>query len=146
MVKRRDKVPANSKKYLQTIIAFANGNGGQLVFGIKDETCNKTGLSEPELKEIGGNFRVNLFRKSGIATPQATPQATGQVEERFIPLLEYCSEPRTTAEMMQYVALKDRKSFREVWLAPLLQAGLLTMTIPDKPSSPKQKYQTVERL
>lgn len=86
------------------------------------------------------------YAEGFTTTDQATPQASGQVEERFIPLLEYCLEPRTTAEMMQYVALKDRKSFREAWLSPLLQAGLLTMTLPDKPSSPKQKYQTMERL
>jgi predicted HTH transcriptional regulator len=81
---------------------------------------------------------------TGQATPQATLQATPQVEERFIPLLKYCSEARTTAEMMQCLGLKDRKSFREVWLAPLLEAGLLIMTLPDKPSSPKQKYQTTK--
>ena len=87
------------------------------------------------------NFtRVVFPYAEGFGT---TPQATGQVEERFISLLEYCLEPRSTAEMMQYVALKDRKSFREVWLVPLLEAGLLTMTLPDKPSSPKQKYQTL---
>ena len=91
------------------------------------------------------NFtRVVFPYAEGFGTPpQATPQATGQVEERFISLLEYCLEPRSTAEMMQYVALKDRKSFREVWLVPLLEAGLLTMTLPDKLSSPKQKYQTL---
>ena len=40
------------------------------------KTLKDAGLCEPELKEIGGNFKVNLFRNSGLITPQATPQAT----------------------------------------------------------------------
>lgn len=39
-------VPANSEKYLKTIIAFANGNGGQLVFGIEDGTCKIIGIPQ----------------------------------------------------------------------------------------------------
>lgn len=38
-VEYKQDVPPNSEKYLKTVIAFANGNGGRLVFGIEDETC-----------------------------------------------------------------------------------------------------------
>jgi len=34
----------------------------------------------------------------------------------------------------------DRTKFRHQVLAPLLEDGLLEMTIPDKPTSSKQKY------
>jgi cell filamentation protein, protein adenylyltransferase len=36
--------------------------------------------------------------------------------------------------------LKDRMSFRERYLRPALEAGLIRMTIPDKPSSRLQRY------
>jgi len=38
--------------------------------------------------------------------------------------------------------IKDRKHFRRNFLQPLLDKGVLSQTIPDKPSSPNQKYYT----
>ena len=36
--------------------------------------------------------------------------------------------------------MKDRKYFKEVVLDVLLADGLLEMTLPEKPRSPKQRY------
>lgn len=36
--------------------------------------------------------------------------------------------------------LKDRRRFRETYLQPALKAGLIEMTIPDKPQSRLQRY------
>ncbi|AGP46698.1 Fic family protein [Serratia plymuthica] len=36
--------------------------------------------------------------------------------------------------------LQDRKSFRERYLQPALNAGWIEMTLPDKPNSRLQKY------
>ena len=80
------------------------------------------------------------FTESQSKTDSVTPQATPQVDARFAPMLEYCKEPRSSAEIMAFLELKDRKSFRDVWLLPMLEAGLLEMTLPDKPKSPNQKY------
>ena len=38
----------------------------------------------------------------------------------------------------------DRTKFRDQVVAPLLEAGLLEMTIPDKPRSSKQQYRITE--
>jgi hypothetical protein len=43
-------------------------------------------------------------------------------------------------ELQAALDLKDRKSFREVYLKPALEAGLIQMTIPDKPTSRMQRY------
>ena len=55
-------------------------------------------------------------------------------------LLSFCDIPRTRQEIMDYMGLADRKSFREHYIKPLLQSGKLVMTIPDKPKSKNQKY------
>jgi hypothetical protein len=64
--------------------------------------------------------------------------------DQRVKLLLFCKTPRSVQEMMAYLDFKHRKSFRDVWLKPLVEAGLLSMTLPDKPSSPKQKYQTTQ--
>lgn len=38
--------PTDSKKYMKTIVAFANGAGGRMIFGIDDETRTVTGIPE----------------------------------------------------------------------------------------------------
>ena len=34
---KRD-IPDKSEKYMKTVVAFANGSGGKIVFGIEDRT------------------------------------------------------------------------------------------------------------
>ena len=51
--------------------------------------------------------------------------------------------PRSKREMLDYLGLTDSKNFRERYLVPLLNAGKIEMTIPDKPSSRRQKYKKV---
>ena len=46
----------------------------------------------------------------------------------------------STSEIMQRMGLKNRPAFRKTYLEPALQAKLIEMTIPDKPSSKNQKY------
>ena len=46
---------------------------------------------------------------------------------------------------MALLRLKHPKTFRTNYLRPLLDAGWLEMTIPDKPRSSKQKYQLTEK-
>ena len=40
----KETLPENSWKYIKTVIAFANGNGGQIIFGIKDKSWEVTGI------------------------------------------------------------------------------------------------------
>lgn len=37
-------VPDKSEKYMKTVVAFANGRGGRIVFGIDDKTLNIVGI------------------------------------------------------------------------------------------------------
>lgn len=42
-------VPKKSEKYMKTVVAFANGNGGKIVFGIDDKTLEIVGMDEENI-------------------------------------------------------------------------------------------------
>ena len=84
-------------------------------------------------------FMLNAIWQTLQSTPQASLQSTPQ-DERLQKVLAFCTIPRNRREIQEYLGMKDRKHFKEVVLDVLLQQGLLEMTIPDKPQSPKQRY------
>ena len=51
----------------------------------------------------------------------------------------------SASELMRELGLKHCPSFRERYLEPSLACGLIERTIPDKPTSSKQKYRKVKR-
>ncbi|THB74084.1 MAG: hypothetical protein D6B28_02685, partial [Gammaproteobacteria bacterium] len=57
-------------------------------------------------------------------------------------VLQFCVEPKSRAEIQQHLELKDREYLRKAILTPLIESGLLCLTLPDKPTSPKQKFYT----
>ncbi len=46
----------------------------------------------------------------------------------------------TRQQLQTALKLKNDEHFRKSYLLPALEAGLIEMTIPDKPRSSKQKY------
>jgi len=60
-------------------------------------------------------------------------------------LIEAISGEMSRDELQTALGLKDRKSFRELYLKPALEEGLVEMTIPDKPNSKNQKYRLTEK-
>ena len=70
-------------------------------------------------------------RKSG-----ETPQVTPQVEA----LLEVLDTELSRVAIMGRLNLKDRNSFTKHYLQPALDAGLIEMERPDKPTSRLQRY------
>lgn len=85
-------------------------------------------------------FRVNVraTNESDLvgSTSQPTSQDDKTIEEKII---EFCNEPRSLAEITEFCGFKDKRKFRERYLAPLLDSRI-KMTIPDKPTSRFQKY------
>ncbi len=69
-------------------------------------------------------------------TEQGTAQATEQVER----LLAALTREMGRAELQAALRLTHRQHFIAVYLRPALEAGLVEMTLPDKPTSMNQRY------
>ena len=48
-VEFKERLPEKSIKYMKTVVAFANSNGGRLVFGVEDGTCRIIGIEDESL-------------------------------------------------------------------------------------------------
>ena len=46
---------------------------------------------------------------------------------------------------MEHLGLKNRVYVFKDYVSPLVDEGLIALTIPDKPKSPRQKYVTTEQ-
>ena len=61
--------------------------------------------------------------------------------EKIDKLIVFCTEARSFGEMLAFMGLTDRTKFRRKYIRPLLEAGIIEQTMPEKPNSRKQKYQ-----
>jgi len=77
-------------------------------------------------------------------TAQATAQVTAQVTGEVQRLLEGLTGEAHRREIQEALGLKHREHFRKTYLVPALEAGLIEMTIPDKPQSSDQRYRLTE--
>ena len=82
-------------------------------------------------------------------TPQDTPQDTlqntlqdtEQVTDHVEQIVAVLTGKMSRAQIQAALQLKDRNHFTTVYLKPALEAGLIEMTLPGKPTSRNQRYQ-----
>ena len=113
------------------------------------ESCRDYGIDPPEFSEQAGVVTVTFH---AAVMPEAIPGPSwGQVGTKLglsrdqVQVLELAEIPRSPGELMQPSGRTNRTKFRDQVLSLLLEAGLLEMTIPDKPRSPQQRYRTTAK-
>ena len=85
-------------------------------------------------------FMLKMIHQSLLDVAQATPQETPQVTPQVEMLLKVLKSDMSREDLQLKFKLKDRKSFRLIYLLPALDNGLIEMTLPEKPQSKMQKY------
>ena len=99
-------------------------------------------------RDLSLHFIANFWTKRITwGDPPSYPPSCPQTEQQVAiqnQIQIYCSQPRSKAEIAEYCGYKNVKYFADQYLKPMIENGLLEMTIPDKPTSPNQKYVTVD--
>ncbi|MCR5783580.1 MAG: putative DNA binding domain-containing protein [Clostridia bacterium] len=67
----KEMLPKNSEKYTKTVVAFANTQGGKLVFGVEDETREIVGIDDTILFQIMDSIANAV---SDSCAPQIVPE------------------------------------------------------------------------
>ena len=84
--------------------------------------------------------RLERFEDQATVTPEVTPEVAPEVAPEVMRLLAVLTEDMDRLTLQKALGLKAEKNFRLLYLQPALRAGAIEMTIPDKPTSSKQKY------
>jgi hypothetical protein len=108
--------------------------------------ANGSPPAEFDFDEDHSYFMVRLsVHPAALEVGEFADAVTGQVTGQVQRLLAVCNGALSRAELQEKLGLRHRDNFIEAYLQPALNAGLLEMTIPDKPRSSKQKYRLTEK-
>ena len=82
----KSEIPAKSEKYMKTVVAFANGKGGKLVFGVENGTWTVTGFSKEEVFQKMDAITNAIFDS---CEPKITPNiAVQEIDGKAIIVVE----------------------------------------------------------
>ncbi len=100
-------------------------------------------ISKPELSadQVGTKLESSQHQvgtKSAPSWHQVGTKLALSSEQKEV--LAKSKKPLSLLQLSEFLKRSDRTKLRQTILTPLLDAGLLAMTHPDKPNSPKQKY------
>lgn len=86
-------------------------------------------------------FMLDVINKAIKDIVNDTRKHYNHINNQITALLSVMeSYPMTAQELMEKLKLKSRDGFRKNYLTPAIEAGLIGMTIPDKPTSRNQRY------
>ena len=135
-------------KYLETW-----GRGIELM----NNECELAGVPKPEFEVSGGVFKATFQRNDYVAEAvtgkSGQDSSRAQVEPKLGPSSSlvaeliskmpsgYCS----ISQLMEICGKKSRKKFRENYILPALQDGMLERKCPDTPNHPHQQYRLTEQ-
>ena len=102
------------------------------------------GLPEPQFLMTGHSMVTVLNRPAAAGAPEIlNKHQVGTklgLSRHQVRILYNLLEDQGITDLMTISGRKNRTKFRDQVLKPLINAGLVEMTIPDKPRSSKQKY------
>jgi predicted transcriptional regulator len=106
--------------------------------------CREAGLPEPSFS-ISDGFVATLYRPVA-SNPPSDLNPRNQVGTKSglsrdqVDILHKCQIESSLLELMKLSGKTNRTKFRDQVLKPLLVEGFVELTIPDKPTSSKQRY------
>ena len=102
----------------------------------------QAGLPDPEYRQSDFMLYATLKNKNWDEEDKSWPAYAIESAEAdvFQKILIFCSEPKSRKEILTFVGLTNRDYFYNHYIVPLLNAEKLVRTIPDKPTSSKQRY------
>jgi ATP-dependent DNA helicase RecG len=128
------------------------GRGIEKIFN----ACKVENVPEPKFKVHPGDIMIHFTAPKGFAelgvkdnnyvtkNDQDSDQDSDQ-DVQIKSILEFCIIERALEDIMKRFGMSHKTYFRRTYINPLLDDGLMRMTIPDKPTSRNQRYITTQK-
>jgi len=136
---------------------YLSGDIERVGTGISDmiEKCVEMGLKKPEFAQ-DQSFLATLWRQEKSDSVQDNDHNTNSGDydndydndydsDHDKKILVFTITPKSRKEIMDLLGLGTHTDNYVRYIAPLLEKGLLAMTLPDKPKSKNQKYITTKK-
>ena len=112
-----------------------------------EEKSNQVQDSDTRLRHSGTDLDTRLRHSNTNLDTQLRLSDTKKVSlsNKQRDIVNFCSVPRTTTEIMERLGLSNQTKNRERYITSLVAAGYLQMTNPDNPTASNQKYKKVNK-
>ena len=119
----------NNDKAQEFVITVWRGESNE-VEGKSNQVCNQVEQKSNQVQDSDTRLRHSDTKKVSLSNKQKD-------------IVNFCSVPRTTAEIMERLGLSNQTKNRERYITSLVAAGYLQMTNPENPTASNQKYKKV---
>lgn len=102
----------------------------------------QAGIIAEEIKRLDNHAFDVLSALDGTVVSTIAGAITGAVDEKDIKVLAMALNPRDRETLLTGMGITNQRKNYESYMLPLVELSWLTMTIPDKPTSPNQQYLT----
>ena len=92
------------------------------------------GLPNPEFLDERGSFIVKFYKHGEVINSVQSENIDNN------DLVQFCKTPRTRKEICGFLGLSSVTYAIQTHVMPLVEQGILKLSIPDKPKSPKQLF------
>jgi len=115
------------------------GRGSVLI----QNACTERGLPLPQWSVSEQGVRLTFFASPGAQQP--AKEDTHKLHREFKRMLDAFTGDMSRRELQKILGMKDDEYFRTAFLKPAIEQKLISWTIPEKPSSSKQKYRLTRK-
>lgn len=123
-----------------------SGLGNQLGDGLGNELGPSRGQVTAQVVLQDKCLKAGVLQSMADMLGIPAAQVTAQVAAQVVLILDAIAGGEKSREALQRAAgISHREHFRKAYMEPLLAAGWIERTIPDKPRSKNQKYRLTEK-
>ena len=144
-IKAGTSMPRNMFLFNNAIYLLPYTGVGSGITRALDEDINVTFMNNDKAQE----FVITVWRGEGNQVQESDTQLRHSdttkvsLSNKQRDIVNFCSVPRTTAEIMERLGLSNQTKNRERYITSLVAAGYLQMTNPENPTASNQKYKKV---